>query len=316
MGYQLGVLMDPIGSINYKKDSTIALLLAAQDRGMQLFYFEQADLALVNDRVWVHARPLQVFPDAQSWFELGDSEYRPLDDLNVVLMRKDPPFNMEYIYTTYLLETAQARGTLVVNDPVSLRAQNEKYMVSNFPQCIPPTMVTASPASLRSFIQEHQDVVLKPLDGMGGRSIFRLGSTDPNIKVVIEELTHNGRTPIMAQTFIPEIKQGDKRIILVDGEPVESVLARIPAADDFRGNLAAGATSEVRPLSERERWICQQIGPWLKAQGMIFVGIDVIGDYLTEINITSPTCIKEIEAATELRVADQVMAAIEKRLGA
>jgi glutathione synthase len=305
--------MDPIGSINIKKDSTFALLLAAQARGWTIHYMEQADLFLRDGATYARTRALTVRDDPQDWFAGGAEQTLPLAQLDVIFMRKDPPFDMEYVYTTYLLERAQAGGVLVVNQPDSLRDANEKLFTAWFPQCAPPTLVTRQAAQIRAFLTEHGDIIVKPLGGMGGQSVFHLHQDDPNVNVVLETMTERGTRFTMAQRFLPEIAQGDKRILMIDGEPVPYALARIPAPGDSRGNLAAGGRGEGRPLSERDRWICAQVGPALRARGLVFVGLDVIGDYLTEINVTSPTCIRELDALYDLNIAAQVLDAVERR---
>ena len=317
MTIALGVIMDPIGSIKVRKDSTLAMLLAAQARGWELYYMEQTDLALHDGEALASMRALTVYDDEEHWFELGEATEAPLSSLNVILMRKDPPFDMDYIYTTYLLERAETRGTLVVNRAQSLRDANEKLYTALFPQCTPPTLVASDAGRLRAFIDEHDEVILKPLEGMGGASIFYTRRGDQNTSVIIETLTHNGRRLAMAQRYIPEIReQGDKRILLVDGEPVPYALARIPAQGELRGNLAAGGTGVGVPLTERERWICDQVAPVLREKGLLFVGLDVIGDYLTEINVTSPTCIRELDRQFGLDIGGQLMDSIEARLSA
>ncbi len=316
MTIRLGVVMDPIGSIRIAKDSTFAMLLAAQARGWELHYLEQPDLYLADNRAHGRLRPLSVRDDPADWYRLGEPAERPLAELDVILMRKDPPFDMDYIYSTYLLELAEAEGVLVVNRPQSLRDANEKLYTAWFPQCTPPTVVSARQAILRAFLAEHGDVILKPLDSMGGASIFRVRQDDPNLAVILETLTDHGRRLIMAQRFIPEIRRGDKRILLVDGEPVPYALARIPAPGETRGNLAAGGRGEGVPLSDRDRWICEQVAPTLREKGLLFVGLDVIGDWLTEINVTSPTCIRELDALYDLDIAGQLMDAIAARLEA
>jgi len=312
----LGVVMDPIQSINIKKDSTFAMLLEAQARGWTVRYMEQGDLFLRDGETFARHRALRVFDDASPWFELGQERTEPLSALDVVLMRKDPPFDMEYVYTTYLLERAEDAGALVVNKPRSLRDANEKLFTAWFPQCTPPTLVTREAERLRHFLAEHGDIILKPLGGMGGASVFRLRTGDPNINVVVETLTADETRFAMAQRFIPEIAQGDKRILLVDGEPVPYALARIPAPGETRGNLAAGGTGVGVPLSERDRWICGQVGPRLREQGLLFVGLDVIGDYLTEINVTSPTCIRELDRLYGLNISARLLDVISARLAA
>ena len=258
--------------------------------------------------------PLEVRYDPEDWFTLGDYQERPLSDLDVILMRKDPPFDMEYIYSTYLLEQAEAAGTLVVNKPQSIRDCNEKMFATLFPQCTPPVMVARSAEQLRKFASEHGDVVLKPLDGMGGASIFRTSPEDPNFSVILETLTGHGSRQAMIQKYIPEITAGDKRILLIDGEPVPYALARIPAEGELRGNLAAGGSGAGMELSERDRWIASQVAPAVKEKGLLFVGLDVIGDYLTEINVTSPTCIRQLDEQFGISIGDQLMDKIEEKL--
>ncbi|UXJ52262.1 glutathione synthase [Pseudomonas citronellolis] len=316
MSVRLGIVMDPIASINFKKDSSLAMLLAAQARGWTLFYMEQQDLYQKANAARAKIRPLKVFDDAERWYELDQEIDLPLAELDVILMRKDPPFNNEYIYSTYLLEQAERAGTLVVNRPQSLRDCNEKFFATLFPQCTPPTLVTRRADILREFAAEHRDIILKPLEGMGGTMIFRHREGDPNLSVILETLTLHGHQQIMAQRYIPEIKDGDKRILMIDGEPVEYCLARIPAQGETRGNLAAGGRGVAQPLTERDRWIAQQVGPQLRERGLLFVGLDVIGDYLTEINVTSPTCIREIDKAYDTRIGERLMDAIEGKLKA
>ncbi|MEJ2589876.1 MAG: glutathione synthase [Candidatus Thiodiazotropha sp.] len=311
MSINLGVVMDPIGSIKIHKDSTFAMLLAAQARGWTLHYMEQQDLALRDGECLATTRELRVRDDKAGWYEFGPSHRLPLHQLDAVLMRKDPPFDMEYIYTTYLLEQAESRGCRVVNRPNSLRDANEKLFTARFPQCTPPTLVTRREADIRDFHREHGDIILKPLGGMGGASVFRIPPRDPNLGVIIETLTRHGTGYAMAQRFIPEITEGDKRILMIDGEPVPYALARIPAEGETRGNLAAGGRGVGVPLSERDRWIAAQVGPELKARGILFAGLDVIGDWLTEINVTSPTCIRELDAQFGLDIAGDLMDAIQ-----
>lgn len=306
--------MDPIESITVKKDTTLAMLLAAQARGWSIQYMLQPDLYLGDNGSRARVRELAVRDDPDDWFDLGAINDIALGDLDVILMRKDPPFDMDYVNSTYLLEHAQADGVLVVNEARSLRDYNEKMSATVFPQCCAPFLVSANAELLRAFHEEHRDVVYKPLDGMGGTNVFRARSDDPNVAVIIESLTGHGRRQIMAQRFIPEISAGDKRILLIDGKPVPHALARIPAAGETRGNLAAGGVGECRELSERDRWICDQIGPTLADRGLLFVGLDVIGDYLTEINVTSPTCMREIQYATGLDIAGELMDCILGKL--
>ena len=314
MSKSLGVVMDPISSINYKKDTTLALLLAAQRRGYRLFYMEQQHLFLENGNPRAEVRPLKVIENPFKWYELGEGSSIPLEELDAVLMRKDPPFDSEFIYSTYILEAAERRGTLVVNKPQSLRDCNEKVFATEFPNCTPPLLVSRDQRRLKKFLAEHLDIVFKPLDGMGGTSIFRAKEGDQNVNVILETLTNNGHETIMAQKYLPEITTGDKRILVVDGEVIPFSLARIPATGEFRGNLAAGGQGLVQPLSDRDHWIAEQVAPTLQAKGLIFVGLDVIGDYLTEINVTSPTCVREIDNAQNIGIADQLVDAIDKRL--
>lgn len=314
MPVKLGVVMDPIGSINYKKDSTLAMLLEAQARDWEIHYMEQGDLFVRDGVASARRRELTVHRDPQHWFDLGCEHTGGLAELDVILMRKDPPFDMEYIFTTYVLELAEANGVLTVNKPRSLRDANEKMFTAWFSQCTPPTLVTRSGQKLRDFLAEYEDIILKPLDGMGGASVFRLRRDDPNISVVIETLAAFGTRSVMAQRFIPEITGGDKRILVVDGEPIPYALARIPAPGETRGNLAAGARGEGVALSARDRWICREVGPVLREKGILFAGLDVIGDYLTEINVTSPTCIRELDTIYDLNISAQLMDAITARL--
>ena len=314
MTISLGVVMDPIESINPKKDSTLAMLLAAQKRGWKLHYLQQQDISLQGEEVRAEMQLITVYDDTDHWFDPGTRQQLPLNNLDVILMRKDPPFNMEYIYTSYLLELAEKSGLLVVNRPQSLRDVNEKFFTTHFPQCIPPTLVGRDAAKFKDFLEAEKDIIIKPLDGMGGASIFRIKSGDPNTNVILETLLDHGATTAIAQRFLPEYKQGDKRILLIDGKPVDYALARIPAEGETRANLAAGGKGKGVPLSKRDRWICEQLAPELKRRGLMFVGLDVIGDYLTEINITSPTCIRELDTLYNLDIAGDLMDAIERQL--
>ncbi|MDJ0806977.1 MAG: glutathione synthase [Gammaproteobacteria bacterium] len=314
MKIKLGMLMDPIESINIHKDSSFAMLLAAQERNWEIHYLQQQDLSLQGGHCVANLHAIKVEDDPTGWFEITGEHTLPLEELDVVLMRKDPPFDMEYIYTTYLLEQAEQNGCLVVNRPASLRDANEKLFTAHFPECCPPTLVTRQASLLRDFIQEQQDIILKPLGGMGGASIFRVRQDDPNLSVIIETLTAHGREYTMAQRFIPEITAGDKRILMVDGEPVPYALARIPQQGETRGNLAAGGRGEGAPLSARDQWIAQQVGPDLKKRGILFAGLDVIGDYLTEINVTSPTCIRELDTLYNLDIAGDLMDCVAEYL--
>lgn len=315
MVIKLGVVMDPIGSISYKKDSTLAMLLAARQRGWELHYMEQDDLFLEDSQCHARMTRLEVHADPRNWFTLGPPRTGPVAELDVVLMRKDPPLDMEYLYTTYLLERAEADGVLLVNRPGAIRDANEKLFTAWFPQCCAPMRVSRRQRVLEEFLHRHEDIIVKPLNAMGGSMVFRVRSSDPNRGVILETITDNGRRTAMAQRFIPEIVAGDKRILLIDGEPFPHALARIPAAGETRGNLAAGATGVGIDLSERDRWICSQVGPTLRERGLLFVGLDVIGDYLTEINVTSPTCIRELDAQYGSNIADQLLDAIAQRLG-
>lgn len=313
---KLGIVMDPIDSIKIKKDTSFAMLLEAQRRGYEIHYMEMNDLYLHQGVARARTRTLTVKEDPAGWYQFGSEQDIALGTLNVILMRKDPPFDTEFIYATYILERAESAGSLIVNKPQSLRDCNEKLFTAWFADLTPDTLVTRSAQRLREFHQKHGDVIFKPLDGMGGASIFRLKQDDPNVGVIIETLTNHGHTFCMAQNFLPAIKDGDKRILVVDGEPVPYCLARIPAKGETRGNLAAGGHGEVRPLSESDWAIARSVAPVLIEKGLIFVGLDVIGDRLTEINVTSPTCAREIEAAQpDVSVTGMLMDAIEKRLG-
>ncbi|MBL1456280.1 glutathione synthase [Methylophaga sp.] len=314
MSRLIGIVMDPISAINIKKDSSFAMLLAAQAKGWTIQYMEQQDLYLSQGKVMASMRDLQVMEDVNNWYQLGEATTRRLSELDAILMRIDPPFDMEYIYSTYLLEQAQSEGVLVVNHPQSLRDANEKLFTAWFPQCCPPTLVTRKKQLMREFQQQHGDIIIKPLDGMGGASIFKVSQGDPNFSVIVETLTEQGKKSVMVQQYLPAIKDGDKRILLINGEPVPFALARIPADGETRGNLAAGGRGEGRPLTERDRWICQQVGPKLREKGLLFVGLDVIGDYLTEINVTSPTCIRELDRQFNLNIAGDLMNCIEAHL--
>jgi glutathione synthase len=307
MTIKIGVVMDPIARLAYKKDSTLAMLWAAQDRGWQLYYMEQKDLLLDQGIARAKMAALEVFRDPDSWYTLAEAQESPLTDLDVILMRIDPPFDNEYIYSTYILEQAEREGTLIVNRCQSLRDCNEKIFATQFPECCPPVLVTADAARLKAFHLEHKDAIFKPLDGMGGTSIFRLKQDDPNVNVIIETLTDYGKETIMAQRYLPEIVNGDKRILMINGKPVPYSLARVPSSGETRGNLAAGGTGRAQPLTDRDRWIAEQVGPTLVEKGLLFVGLDVIGDYLTEINVTSPTCIREIDNAYDLDIGGQLM---------
>ncbi|HWG11194.1 MAG TPA: glutathione synthase [Rhodanobacteraceae bacterium] len=309
----IAVLMDPIGAIKPKKDTTLALLLEAQRRGHALLYMRQGDLAVRDGRAWARLAPLKVKDDPAAWFDLGETRWRPLAEADLVLARKDPPVDAQFLYDTQVLDLAAREGVRVVNAPQGLRDFNEKLAAQWFPQCCAPALVARDRGELRRFAREHGQIVLKPLDGMGGRGIFRSGADDPNLNAILETLVGDDERFAMAQKFIPEISAGDKRILLVDGEPVAYALARIPQGGDFRGNLAAGGRGEGVPLTDRDRWIAAQVGPELTRRGMLFVGLDVIGDWLTEINVTSPTCVRELDALYGLNIAGLLFDAIERR---
>lgn len=312
---RIGIVMDPIGSITPKKDSSLAMLLEAARRGADIYYFEQSDLRILAGKALGRSRRLTVRDDEQDWFDFGTAEEIELGSLDAILMRKDPPFDMEYVYTTYILDRAEAAGALVVNSPQALRDMNEKAYTAWFPECTPLTLITRSMDDMRAFLAEHGRIVVKPLDGMGGKSIFVVSKGDNNANVIFETLTDFGTQFAMAQLFIPEISKGDKRILLIDGEAVPYALARIPPADDNRGNLVMGAVGKGQELSARDREICEQVGPSLRDSGVVFAGIDVIGDYLTEVNVTSPTGIRELDKLFSLNIAGQMFDAIETRLG-
>lgn len=314
MPLSLAVIMDPISSIKVAKDSTFAMLLEAQARGWTIHYAEQNGLSSRQGRSLLDGFELRVKDDPADWFQLGDKTERPLDSFDVVLMRKDPPFDMEYVYTTYLLDQPARVGSLVVNHPQALRNANEKLAATHFPELCPPVLVSREADQLNAFIRQQGDVILKPLEGMGGASIFRVRAHDPNRSVIIETLTGHGSRFTMAQRFIPEISEGDKRILVVDGEPVPYALARIPAAGETRGNLAAGGSGVGVEISDRDREIVETVAPFLRQQGILFAGLDVIGDYLTEINVTSPTCIRELDRIYHLNIAATLMDCVERKL--
>lgn len=307
--------MDPIDSINPKKDTTFAFMIEAQKRGFQLEYMELKDLQMSNGEAEANMSRVKVIDNAQSWFELEDSIIEPLNSLDVILMRKDPPYDIEYIMATYILERAQSQGVLVMNDPRSLRDANEKVFATFFPQCCPPNILTRSISSLFEFLEKQESIVLKPTDKMGGQSVFVVAKGDLNAPVLFEEMTRKGTRFIQAQSYIPEIQtSGDKRILLIDGEPIEKGITRIPGLNDHRGNLSAGAQCHGLTLTERDLWICKQIGPDLKRMGLQFVGIDIIGDFLTEINVTSPTGVREIDNIFSMNVSSLFFDVITKNL--
>ncbi|RLA21604.1 MAG: glutathione synthase [Gammaproteobacteria bacterium] len=314
MTIKLGIVMDPIEGIKINKESSFAMLLEAQSRGWELYYMEMSDLYLRDGRSGARMRRLEVERNEKEWFRFTDEKDWPLDELDVILMRKDPPFDPEYIYATYLLERAEEKGVLVVNKPQSLRDANEKLFTAWFTQCCAPTLVARDSNRIRGFLKEQGEIILKPLDGMGGTSIFKLKEGDVNLSVVLEIMTQHNSQFVMAQRYLPEIIDGDKRILLINGEPVPYALARIPAKGESRGNLAAGGRGEGRELTERDLWICSQVGPVLKEKGLVFVGLDVIGDYLTEINVTSPTCIQELDRQYGLNISGLLMDQIEQKI--
>jgi len=308
---KLGIVMDPIESINFKKDSTLAMMLEAQSREYQLFYITPDSLYINERGAFAIAKLINVKNDPTGWFNFKEEIQIRLSELDVIFMRQDPPFNSNFIYNTYVLESAEKEGVLVVNKPESLRDCNEKVFATEFPECCTPFLVTSNPDLLKSFIEDHRDTVIKPLDGMGGSSIFRLRNSDPNLNVILETITESFTTKVMIQTFIPEIVDGDKRILLINGKPMNAAVARVPAEGELRGNLAAGASAVARSLTEKDLWICEQVGPKLKDLGLVLVGLDIIGDYLTEINVTSPTCFREYESLCDIDVAFNFLEAVE-----
>ncbi len=314
MVVRLGILMDPIEKINIQKDSSFAFLLAAQQRNYLLFYFTPQSLFAVNGTVYGQAQQLIVTESHTHWYNLSPAKKIPLHELDVLLMRKDPPFNMQYIYLTYLLELAESKGLLVINKPASLRDVNEKFYTSYFPSICTPQLISANIKLILEFLNTHQDIVVKPLDSMGGRSVFRLQIQECNTNAILENITSYGTQTIMAQQYIPELAEGDKRILLINGEAVPYALARIPSHNDLRGNLAVGANAIIKPLSKRDKEIAAIVGPTLREKGLWFVGLDVIGDYLTEINVTSPTGVREIEAQSKVDICGSFLACIEKLL--
>jgi len=311
----LTVIMDPIESIKPHKDSTLAMLVEAQTRGWQIHYGELSDIWLRDGEAFGRLTNLQVADDPTKWFDLEDVAVTPLGDMDVILMRKDPPFDMQYVFATYILQRAEDHGAVVVNRPQGLRDANEKAFVAWLPNCAPPTLVSRSLKEMRAFIAEHHQVVVKPLDLMGGRSVFVTDAEDGNCNVILETVAHYGARYVMVQKYLSEIaSSGDKRIILIDGQPIPMALCRIPSPGDHRGNMDAGAQTEVRPLTDRDMWICEQIGPVLRDRGLLFTGIDVIGDFMTEVNVTSPTGILELERASDVRITEQLFDAISSRL--
>jgi glutathione synthase len=305
-----GVVMDPISGIATYKDSTFAMLLEAQHRGHEIWYMEPSDLTIRGGVALGHMKRLSVRDNTDDWFTLDASENRELATLDILLMRKDPPFDMDYVYTTYVLDLAENAGVTVVNRPQALRDANEKCFITQFPQCCVPALITRSSVEIKAFVQEQGLSVVKPLDGMGGESIFQVQPQDPNLNVILETITSKDRDLVMVQRYIPEIIHGDKRILVVNGKPVPYALARIPGEGDFRGNLAKGGTGKGVALTERDYWICEQVAPELKRRGILFAGLDVIGDWLTEINVTSPTCIRELDSEYDLNIAGELFDAL------
>ena len=310
---KLGIIMDPIGKINIEKDSSFAMLLAAQKCGWDLLYMELSDLYMDNDIPIARMRNLEVNNDSKKWYSLSDHTVENLCTLDIILMRKDPPFNLEYIYSTYILEHAQRLGVLVVNNPTALRSVNEKFYITYFPNCIPPTRVSKDTEILLDFVKKHNSTIVKPLDSMGGNGIHHITELNDNTKTILQSATKNNSEYVMAQKFLPEISDGDKRILLIGGKPVPYALSRIPKNSNSKGNLAQGATGKGVELNARDKWICEQVGSKLNDMGLIFVGIDIIGDYLTEINVTSPTCIRELEKIFDIDIAKQLINFLEER---
>ena len=312
--FKTGVVMDPISGIKSYKDSTFAMLLEAQRRSHSLYYMEPGDLFAQDGRVYARMQQLRVRDNTTDWFSLAPLGSKALDELDIVLMRRDPPFDMDYIYTTYMLELAEKAGTLVINRPQSLRDANEKFFINHFPQCCVPMIISSVSAQIREFVVQHGHCVVKPLDGMGGESVFQVFEADMNLNVILETITRHNSRPVMAQRYIEEITHGDKRILVVNGEPVPFALARFAGKGDFRGNLAKGGSSKGVALSERDRWICSQVAPELKKRGILFAGLDVIGDWLSEVNVTSPTCIRELDKEFGLNIAGQLFDGVEAML--
>ena len=311
---KLGMVMDPIGSIDFKKDSSLQILLEAQSRGHDIYYMEPSSLFLKDNGAFALVQSVFVKDNSEGWYELSETSEIKLSSLDMILMRQDPPFNTNYIYNTYVLEEAERNGVVVINKPSSLRDCNEKVFATQFPQCCTPFLVTSNYKLIKEFIETHLDTVIKPLDGMGGSSVFRVKRHDLNINVILETITNYSVTKVMVQKYIPDIKEGDKRILLVDGHPMQAAIARVPAEGEFRGNLAAGAKAVVKSLTTKDKWICDQVKPHLERLGLVLVGLDIIGEYLTEINITSPTCFKEYKNLCDIDVAYKLLDSLEKKL--
>ena len=309
---KLGVVMDPIEDINFKKDSSLAMMIEAQNKNHQITYMTSSSLFIKSGKAFAKSSSIEVRDDASDWFSLGEEEVIELSSLDSILMRQDPPFNSEYIYNTYVLEIAAKNGVKVFNNPRSLRDCNEKVFATEFPQCCTEHLVTSQKNLLIDFVLEYGDTVIKPLDGMGGASIFRLKKNDPNLNVILETITLHFSQKVMIQEYIPEISEGDKRILVINGKPMDAAIARIPAEGELRGNLAAGASAVAKSLSERDLWICNEVGPTLVEKGLLLVGLDVIGDFLTEINVTSPTCFREYKELCDIDVAKKFIESVEE----
>tara|TARA_B100001769_G_scaffold81574_1_gene61913 strand:+ start:480 stop:1421 length:942 start_codon:yes stop_codon:yes gene_type:complete len=309
---KLGVVMDPIESINFKKDSTLAMMIEAQSKGHEIFYITPNALFINSGIAFASSAKIEVKDNPSDWFSLEEEKIIKLSELNSILMRQDPPFNSDYIYNTYVLEMASREGVNIFNNPRSLRDCNEKVYASEFPQCCTKHLVTSNKLLLSQFVEEYKDTVIKPLDGMGGASIFRLKKNEPNLNVILETITHHFTQKVMIQEYIPQISEGDKRILVINGEPMGAAIARIPAEGELRGNLAAGASAVAKSLSERDMWICKEVGPSLVKKGLLLVGLDIIGDYLTEINVTSPTCFKEYKELCDIDVAKTFIDSVEE----
>ena len=309
---KLGVVMDPIEDINFKKDSSLAMMIEAQNKNHQITYMTSSSLFIKSGKAFAKSSSIEVRDDASDWFSLGEEEVIELSSLDSILMRQDPPFNSEYIYNTYVLEIAAKNGVKVFNNPRSLRDCNEKVFATEFPQCCTEHLVTSQKNLLIDFVLEYGDTVIKPLDGMGGASIFRLKKSDPNLNVILETITLHFSQKVMIQEYIPEILEGDKRILVINGKPMDAAIARIPAEGELRGNLAAGASAVAKSLSERDLWICNEVGPTLVEKGLLLVGLDVIGDFLTEINVTSPTCFREYKELCDIDVAKKFIESVEE----
>ena len=309
---KLGIVMDPIETINFKKDSTLAMMIEAQNKNHELFYMTPDSLYINSGISYAASSKVEVKNDPLGWFELEEEKLIKLSQLDAILMRQDPPFNSNYIYNTYVLEMASREGVSIFNNPRSLRDCNEKVFATEFPQCCTKHLVTSHKKLLTDFVEEHNDTVIKPLDGMGGASIFRLKKNDPNLNVILETITLHFTQKVMIQEYIPEIAEGDKRVLIINGEPMSAAIARIPAQGELRGNLAAGASAVAKSLSDRDMWICKEVGPSLVEKGLLLVGLDIIGDYLTEINVTSPTCFKEYRELCDIDVAKTFIEAVEE----